>query len=100
MLFADFMSPFNEVWARPTLEDRFALALGFYLVFFVSAWDLSRAIYLLYFHPLASFSGPYKAALSIWWLYTLSKSGQAEEVLERLHKKYGMYQSCSLSINL
>ncbi|OBR07631.1 Cytochrome p450 [Colletotrichum higginsianum IMI 349063] len=51
-------------------------------------WGSFRAIYLLYFHPLASFPGPRRAALSTWWLYSQSKSGRAEEIFEELHKKY------------
>lgn len=97
MLYTDFLSLFNDIWAKSTLGDRSTLEICFYLVFFVSAWGFFRAVYLLYFHPLASFPGPCKAALSTWWLYILSKSGQTEEVLERLHKKYSMYQPFSLS---
>lgn len=72
------------------MEGRSALELISYLIFVVSAWGISRATYLLYFHPLACFPGPYKAVILPWWLYFLSKSGQTEEALEDLHKKYGM----------
>lgn len=51
-------------------------------------WCCIRAVYLLYFHPLVSFPGPKKAALSSWWLYSVTKAGNPEEVFERLHKEY------------
>ncbi|AEO69084.1 uncharacterized protein THITE_43879 [Thermothielavioides terrestris NRRL 8126] len=47
-----------------------------------------RAVYLLYLHPLASFRGPRRAALSEWWLYSVAKTGRPEEILEQLHRKY------------
>jgi hypothetical protein len=49
-----------------------------------------RAVYLLYLHPLASFRGPRRAALSEWWLYSVAKTGRPEEILEQLHRKYSM----------
>lgn len=95
MLYTDIYAHFNEGWPRLPLGGRSALELVVYLVFSVLAWGLFRAVYLLYFHPLASFPGPYQAALSTWWLYALSKSGQTEEVLEHMHKKYSIYHQWS-----
>lgn len=51
-------------------------------------YSATRVIYLLFFHPLAVFPGPRTAALSTWWIYRISKTGQAEQVFERLHRKY------------
>ncbi|KAH3947302.1 hypothetical protein HBH98_125320 [Parastagonospora nodorum] len=47
-----------------------------------------RAVYLLYFHPLASFRGPKKAALSSLWLFSVAKAGKPQQVFEQLHKDY------------
>lgn len=92
MLYKDAVSQSDPGWAGSLLGGQSVLEITFYLVISVSAWVFSRGVYLLYFHPLSSFPGPYKAALSTWWLYALSKSGQSEQVLEQLHKKYSMYQ--------
>ncbi|KAL3473187.1 cytochrome P450 [Aspergillus californicus] len=64
-------------WAH--LNTLFAAILAFLVL---------RALYLLYFHPLASFPGPRLAALSTWWLFSVSKTGRAELVFEDLHRKY------------
>lgn len=47
-----------------------------------------RIVYLLSFHPLASFRGPTAAALTSWWLYFTLKSGRSEYILKQLHSKY------------
>lgn len=53
----------------------------------------SRAIFRLYFHPLAKVPGPRLAALSYWYetYYDVFKSpgGQYWHKLEELHKEYG-----------
>jgi hypothetical protein len=73
------------------MENCSSLELATYLICFALILTSFRVVYLLYFHPLASFPGPYKAVLSNWWQYSLSKSGKTEEVLEQLHRKYSMY---------
>lgn len=47
-----------------------------------------RVVYLLHFHPLASFRGPTAAAVTSWWLYFTLKSGCSEHILKQLHSKY------------
>ena len=71
-------------------HSSFEIGMGVFL--FALILSLSRAIYLLYFHPLSYFPGPYKAALSTWWQYSLSKTGRTEQILEQLHRKYGTSQ--------
>ncbi|OAL43320.1 cytochrome P450 [Pyrenochaeta sp. DS3sAY3a] len=88
MLYLDIVTHSYEGWARSPLGGRSAAEVSAYLIVSGFAWGIVRAIYLLYFHPLASFPGPYQAIFSTWWLYAVSKSGQTEEVLEQLHKKY------------
>ncbi|KAM3065584.1 hypothetical protein ACMFMF_010806 [Clarireedia jacksonii] len=61
------------------LNTLLAVVLGFLFL---------HALYLCYLHPLASFRGPRLAALSTWWLYSVSKSGHADIVFEELHRKY------------
>jgi len=82
-------SQLKDAWEISFLGGRSSFQIGMGLVLFVLILGLSRAVYLLYFHPLASFPGPYKAALSTWWQYSLSKTGRTEQILEQLHEKYG-----------
>ena len=85
-------SQLNDAWKMSFLGGHSSFEIAMVVVLFALILNLFRAIYLLYFHPLASFPGPYKAALSTWWQYSLSKTGRTEQVLEQLHKKYGTSQ--------
>lgn len=49
------------------------------------------AFYNIHLHPLAKFPGPQAACLSQKWVLAQSKTGRAEEVFERLHKQYGIF---------
>lgn len=52
--------------------------------------EVSRAAYRLWLHPLSSFPGPVRAAVSNAWLYELSKCGEQEQEFEKLHIAYGI----------
>lgn len=54
-----------------------------------TVWLIVRALYRLFFHPLAGFPGRRTAAVSPWWLYRASTSRQPEEIFEKLHEEYG-----------
>lgn len=69
------------------------LQLGFLFLSFLASYSFFRTIYFLYFHPLASFRGPRWAAMSTWWLYSVSNPGRAEQIFEKLHRKYSKYNS-------
>ncbi|ETS76939.1 hypothetical protein PFICI_10813 [Pestalotiopsis fici W106-1] len=56
--------------------------------FIAGLYCVARVLYQLCLHPLAGFRGPRQAALSTWWLYSISKSGQAPQVFEELHRRY------------
>ncbi|KAH7205127.1 cytochrome P450 [Fusarium redolens] len=79
-LFFRFLLPEEApvTWAHLSL-----LSLGSVLIYY-----LLRIPYLLYFHPLSSFRGPFWAAISTWWLYSVCRTGHAEQVFEQLHRKY------------
>ncbi|TKA75497.1 hypothetical protein B0A55_04648 [Friedmanniomyces simplex] len=51
-------------------------------------WMISKAVYNIYFHPLARFPGRRIAAISPWWLYLQGMTRQPEEIFEKLHKEY------------
>lgn len=52
---------------------------------------LSRAIYRLYFSPLAKFPGPKIAALTSWYCayHDIIRGGQYVWVIEEMHRQYG-----------
>ncbi|KAI4958932.1 hypothetical protein J4E86_002652 [Alternaria arbusti] len=89
MMSASIFAQLKEAWDLSFLETRSCSELAASIFLFALALGFLRAVYLLYFHPLASFPGPYQAALSNWWQYSLSKTGQQEETLEQLHRSYG-----------
>ena len=89
MMSASIFAQLKEAWDLSFLETRSCSELAASIFLFALALGFIRAVYLLYFHPLASFPGPYQAALSNWWQYSLSKTGQQEETLEQLHRSYG-----------
>ena len=86
------VSQLKDAWEMSFLSGHSSFEIGMGVFLFALILSLSRAIYLLYFHPLSYFPGPYKAALSTWWQYSLSKTGRTEQILEQLHKKYGTSQ--------
>lgn len=90
MISASIFAQLREAWNLSFLETRSFSELAASIFLFALILGVLRAVYLLYFHPLASFPGPYQAALSNWWQYTLSKTGKQEETLDQLHKAYGM----------
>ncbi|KAF5649860.1 cytochrome p450 [Fusarium sp. NRRL 25303] len=55
----------------------------------VVAFQLIRAMYMLYFHPLSKFPGPRSAAISRQWQANIVKKGFPEKEYEKLHKKFG-----------
>lgn len=65
-----------------------SLSILIYATAFTVVWLILRSLYYLYFHPLATFPGPRRAAVSTLWLYYVSRRGQPEETFEELHKKY------------
>ncbi|KAI4943432.1 hypothetical protein J4E91_009341 [Alternaria rosae] len=89
MMSTSIFAQLREAWNLSFLETRSFSELAASIFLFALILGLLRTVYLLYFHPLASFPGPYQAALSNWWQYTLSKTGKQEETLEQLHKAYG-----------
>ncbi|EKG12700.1 Cytochrome P450 [Macrophomina phaseolina MS6] len=50
---------------------------------------LSWVVYNLYFHPLASFPGPWLARSSLLWRVWHTTSGRIHLAIDRQHKRYG-----------
>ncbi|TFK45469.1 cytochrome P450 [Heliocybe sulcata] len=48
-----------------------------------------RIIYLLFFHPLASFPGPRLAAISYWWKALKWRNGTVTRELQEMHRTRG-----------
>lgn len=67
-----------------------SLTLGGTLTYVLCKW-----FYRLYLHPLANFPGPKLAAISTWYegYYDVIHKGQYIFQVEKLHKKYGMFDS-------
>ena len=80
------------------------IQLSALLLSVLASYLFLRTFYFLYFHPLSSFPGPRRAAISTWWLYFVSNSGRAEQTFEQLHRKYSKYDSifcpAALTFNL
>ncbi|KAG4255729.1 hypothetical protein FPRO03_04677 [Fusarium proliferatum] len=55
----------------------------------VVTFQLLRAVYRLYFHPLSKFPGPRSAAISRQWQANIVKKGFPEKEYEKLHKQFG-----------
>ncbi|KAK3946263.1 putative cytochrome P450 [Diplogelasinospora grovesii] len=81
-----------------TLNDRLTLILSNYnislllplaAILLFSIYVAATAVYNLYFHPLASFPGPFWARCSLLWRLFNSLSGKLHLAIEREHKKHG-----------
>ncbi|KAL6231961.1 hypothetical protein BDW75DRAFT_247543 [Aspergillus navahoensis] len=82
-LVSDLVDRAREQQPRPFLSA----SLTFLVL--VVTFQLVRAIYNLYFHPLASIPGPILARCSrIWYVYHLLR-GQLPFAVYRAHQKYG-----------
>ncbi|KAF4539343.1 Cytochrome p450 [Lasiodiplodia theobromae] len=57
----------------------------------LALWILCRAIYRLFFHPIAKFPGPKLAGLTYWYetYHDFVRFGEYTETLSKLHDKYG-----------
>lgn len=64
------------------------------------AFQLLKAVYRLYFHPLSKFRGPRAAAVSRRWQANLVKTGSPETEYEKLHKAFSTCEGhrCSGSV--
>lgn len=70
-----------ESWSWLTAT---ATVVGFIVVYVVV-----RAVYNLYFHPLAKFPGPKLAAISPIFFARTSINGRSIDIMKALHEKYG-----------
>jgi hypothetical protein len=66
-----------------------------YVLFAYLGATIFEGVYNLFNHPLAEFPGPNLAAFSSWYqtYYEVFRKESWIDVLERLHKKYGMLTS-------
>ena len=68
------------------------------------AYNIAKAVYNLYFHPLAKYPGPGFAAASDWWQVYIEvlAAGSLSTELWKLHEQYGAYTSklCSMQRTL
>lgn len=68
------------------------MLLYFILVLvFLALYVLTLTVYRLYFHPLASFPGPWIAAISSWpeFYHEVIRNGQFSKVIDQYHDQYG-----------
>ncbi len=72
-----------ELFTTPSLIGFSACILAIYLI--------GLAVYRLYLSPLAKFSGPKLAALTLWYefYYDVIKRGRYTWKISELHKQYG-----------
>src|ERR1700741_4018740 len=69
----------------------------------ILVYAFARAIYNVFFHPLAHFPGPLGAACTKWWLLymEMGRGVSLSTLREQLHEKYGTaYFLCVLSFAL
>ncbi|KAH9908663.1 cytochrome P450 [Xylariomycetidae sp. FL2044] len=81
----------NSMASRSLMSDRLldAQFLAVVIIGLVSVYAVSRALYLLYFHPLSRFPGPRLAAIShVWYAYHW-RSGRYPWAIERALSQYG-----------
>jgi hypothetical protein len=69
--------------------DKLVIGLSVAAAFF--AYCLSKAVYNLFFHPLAKFPGPWWAGISYLaeFYYDVIEGGRYFMVVTQLHEKYG-----------
>ncbi|KAF2851805.1 cytochrome P450 [Plenodomus tracheiphilus IPT5] len=84
-------SSLDSVLPAAVLQQHPRIVWIAWIVILSIVYLITRAIYLLYLHPLAAFPGPRRAALSSWWVYGITKTGRIEQNLELLHKKYNTH---------
>ena len=65
-----------------------------------TAYCVVEIIYRVYFHPLAQFSGPWKAKISEGWFSDIAPSGFAERTLAVQHDRYSMLSSTDCDAQL
>jgi hypothetical protein len=78
-------------WGFPEFTKR-ELALGLAaILLIVIANRILYAVHLSFFHPLAQFPGPPKAARSRRYIFRITDSEFPEEILESIHENYREY---------
>jgi hypothetical protein len=55
---------------------------------------ITRAVYDVYFHPLAKVPGPFLAKLGCWWKFRAATSLKFADKLRAAHDKYGPVSAC------
>lgn len=80
----------NEIQARMFILQPPALLVAALCAYLASTW-----IYNLFFHPLAGFPGPKRAAVSRLYefYYDVIKRGQYVYKIEEMHRKYGAFSN-------
>jgi hypothetical protein len=56
---------------------------------FLVVYSIGRALYNVFFHPLAKFPGPRLAAVSRIWLWYRESKGDMIEYMTEMHRIHG-----------